>query len=220
MAATSKLIAEALELPSELCERIFQAAPLHDVGKISTPDGILLKPGRLTDEEFIVMKQHCEAGWKILHEHSSPVLRLGAEIALAHHEKYDGSGYPNGLAADAIPLHGRIVAVADVFDALVSPRPYKRAWSAVDARLSRGRARQTFRPAVSTPSSGDGPRSNRFGRVTQMKPTETALGRRRLAVGLSAGAALLAGLGHWSPARAASSRAPFGSWSSPSSRPP
>jgi len=94
-----------------------------------------LKPGKLDDDEFAIMKRHAEIGWQILQGHSSSnrMLRMAAEIALAHHEKFDGTGYPRRLAGEAIPLVGRIVAVADVFDALTSPRPYKRAWSLEDA---------------------------------------------------------------------------------------
>src|SRR5690606_6492970 len=104
------------------------AAPLHDIGKLGTPDHILLKPGRLTPEEFEIMKQHTVIGERILSHSVSPILRMGAQIAISHHEKFDGSGYPYGLKGRDIPLFGRIVAVADVFDALTSERPYKKAW--------------------------------------------------------------------------------------------
>lgn len=143
MAHFSRLIARHMGLPDALQEMILAAAPMHDVGKLGTPDHILLKPGKLTPEEFEVMKQHASIGYEILKESASPVIQLGAEIALHHHEKYDGSGYPSGLAGEAIPLVGRIVAVADVFDALTSTRPYKAAWDVNDARdhLLAGRAR-------------------------------------------------------------------------------
>lgn len=106
---------------------------MHDVGKIGIPDYILLKPGRLTPEEFEIMKGHARLGYELLQGSGSAVLKAGAEIAYAHHEKFDGSGYPNRLAGEAIPLYGRIVAVADVFDALTSQRPYKKAWALEDA---------------------------------------------------------------------------------------
>jgi putative two-component system response regulator len=105
------------------------AAPLHDIGKIGIPDAVLLKPGKLTEDEFEVMKTHTTIGAKILGGSSSTILKQAAAIALTHHEKWDGSGYPLGLAGDQIPLAGRIVAVADVFDALTHERPYKRAWT-------------------------------------------------------------------------------------------
>jgi putative two-component system response regulator len=128
MAHYSALIATRLGLDRATQELILQAAPMHDVGKIGIPDYILLKPGRLTPEEFEVMKTHASLGHELLQGSSSHVLQAGAEIAITHHEKFDGSGYPAGLRGEAIPLFGRIVAVADVFDALTSERPYKKAW--------------------------------------------------------------------------------------------
>lgn len=107
---------------------MLMAAPMHDVGKLGIPDDILLKAGKLTENEFAIMKRHPRIGYDILKDSSSSILRLGATIALSHHEKLDGSGYPQGLSGEAIPLAGRIVAVADVFDALTSARPYKPAW--------------------------------------------------------------------------------------------
>jgi len=110
-------------------DKIFNAAPMHDIGKIGIPDHILLKPGRLTEDEFEVMKRHPEIGEEILGESDSELIELAKSIAISHHEKWDGTGYPYGLAGDDIPLEGRIVAIADVFDALTAIRPYKRAWT-------------------------------------------------------------------------------------------
>jgi putative two-component system response regulator len=129
MARYSRHIARNLGLDTEQQELLLGTAPMHDIGKVGIPDMILLKPGRLTPDEFSVMKQHAIIGYKVLSMTNSPLLQKAAEIALTHHEKFDGSGYPNGLVGEAIPLFGRIVAVADVFDALTSERPYKNAWS-------------------------------------------------------------------------------------------
>ena len=128
MAHFSRLIAAGMGLSEADQTLILQAAPMHDIGKIGIPDVILLKPGRLTAEEMAVMKGHARLGFELLNGSESMVLQAAARIAISHHEKFDGSGYPHGLAGMAIPLFGRIVAVADVFDALVSDRPYKRAW--------------------------------------------------------------------------------------------
>lgn len=128
MAHFSRLIAAELALPLADQTLLLQAAPMHDVGKIGIPDAILLKPGRLTTEEFAIMKTHASIGFELLDGSESTILQAAALIAVSHHEKFDGSGYPHGLAGTAIPLFGRIVAVADVFDALVSDRPYKRQW--------------------------------------------------------------------------------------------
>lgn len=148
MANFSLLIAQGLGLGEEFEHMILHAAPMHDVGKLGTPDHILLKPGRLTPEEFEIMKQHSSIGYEILKDSASPVLQMAARIALTHHEKFDGSGYPAGQAGEVIPIEGRIVAVADVFDALTSERPYKKAWPLEEARafLESGRA-QHFDPA-------------------------------------------------------------------------
>jgi two-component system response regulator RpfG len=133
MSRYARLIAEELKLTAMECDEIEAAAPMHDIGKIGIPDVILLKPGRHTPEEQEVMRRHPVIGHEILAGSPSRYLQMGAVIALGHHEKFDGGGYPQGLAGDDIPLPARIVAVADVFDALTSDRPYKRAWSFEDA---------------------------------------------------------------------------------------
>ncbi len=133
MAKYARLIAEELKLTAMECDEIEAAAPMHDIGKIGIPDQILLKPGRHTPEEQKIMRRHPLIGHEILADSPSRYLQMGAVIALGHHEKYDGSGYPQGLSGDAIPLAARIVAVADVFDALMSNRPYKQAWTFQDA---------------------------------------------------------------------------------------
>lgn len=134
MAHYSALIARTLGLPEHTEKAIFEAAPMHDIGKLGTPDYILLKQGRLDATEMEIMKRHAGIGEQILAGSDAPLIQLAAEIAGAHHEKFDGSGYPRGLAGTAIPLAGRIVAVADVFDALTSERPYKHAWPLEEAR--------------------------------------------------------------------------------------
>ena len=135
MAHYSQLIAKELGLTLEQQELLLEAAPLHDIGKVGIPDGILLKPGKLTESEFEIMKQHAKIGYEVLKGSSSRVLQSGAEIAHCHHEKFDGSGYPQGLSGETIPLFSRIVAVADVFDALTSERPYKKMWDDESAKL-------------------------------------------------------------------------------------
>jgi len=125
-------IARAMGLPLPLAALIEQAAPLHDVGKIGVSDTILLKPDRLTEAEVTSIQQHTQIGAKILSGSSSAILKQAVEVALYHHEHWDGSGY-EGLQGENIPLSGRIVAVADVFDALTHDRPYKIAWSVSDA---------------------------------------------------------------------------------------
>jgi putative two-component system response regulator len=124
-----ELVARRLKLSPGEVELVRHAAPMHDVGKIGIPDSILLKPGKLTPEEWEVMKTHTTIGGDILHGSPSPLLQAGEEIALTHHEKWDGSGYPRGLAGQRIPLFGRICAVADVFDALTTNRRYRDALS-------------------------------------------------------------------------------------------
>jgi putative two-component system response regulator len=125
VARYSQIIAEALGLELELCWRLYLAAPLHDVGKVAVPDGILLKKGRLDEAEFAVIRTHPTVGKRILDGSASELIQLASVIAEAHHERWDGGGYPHGLAGTDIPLPARIVAVADVFDALTTARPYK-----------------------------------------------------------------------------------------------
>lgn len=129
MSLYSKAIAEAIGFNEDEAELIELSAPLHDIGKIGIPDNVLLKKGPLTSAEQVIMRQHPEIGFEILRNSPSKYLQMGGEIALAHHERFDGTGYPNGLKGQQIPLSARIVAIADVLDALTSVRPYKVAWS-------------------------------------------------------------------------------------------
>jgi two-component system response regulator RpfG len=133
MSRYSRLIANALTLEYDEAETVELAAPLHDIGKIGIPDQILLKGGALDPAEWQVMRRHPVIGHEILKGSASKYVRMGALIALGHHEKYDGAGYPNGLVGDHIPLCARIVAIADVYDALTSVRPYKDAWASARA---------------------------------------------------------------------------------------
>jgi hypothetical protein len=139
----------ALGLSADEALTLRYASLLHDVGKIAVPDAILTKPGKLTDEEWVVMRRHTSAGADMLAGSRAPIMQMAEQIALTHHERWDGSGYPQGLAGEAIPLVGRICAVCDVFDALLSRRPYKEPWPLEDAleelRSSRG---SHFDPAV------------------------------------------------------------------------
>lgn len=123
------LIAKKFAWSDDDVELMRLASPMHDIGKVGIADNILLKPGKLDDEEFEVMKQHSHIGYSILSQKKTPLLKLAAEIAYSHHEKYNGKGYPNALIGDDIPLSGAIVAVVDVFDALLSERPYKKAFT-------------------------------------------------------------------------------------------
>ena len=133
MSHFSKLLALAAGHSTAWAEDLLNAAPMHDVGKIGIPDAVLRKPGPLDADEWATMRRHPEIGAEIIGEHPSGVLQLAREIALAHHEKWDGSGYPRGLAGEAIPLSARIVAIADVFDALTTRRPYKEPWPVQEA---------------------------------------------------------------------------------------
>src|SRR5690606_372734 len=122
---------------------------MHDVGKIGIPDAILQKNGKLDEAEWQVMRQHAQIGAEIIGEHPSGLLRMARSIALTHHEKWDGSGYPNGLKGEEIPMEGRIVAIADVFDALTSVRPYKPAWPLEEAlEFLRRESGRHFDPAL------------------------------------------------------------------------
>jgi putative two-component system response regulator len=147
--ATAARLADRLGLPDEVVHLIRLAAPLHDIGKIGIPDAILLKPGRLTPDEFDDMKRHTTIGAQMLAGGASEQLAMAEQIAASHHERWDGTGYPCGIAGDAIPIAGRIVAVADVFDALTHARPYKDAWPLEQAleELTRQRGRQ-FDPDI------------------------------------------------------------------------
>ncbi len=134
MSKYSALLAQAAGVSADEAEMLLNASPMHDIGKIGIPDRILLKPGKFEPDEWDVMKTHTTIGAELLAGHDSPLMQMASVIALTHHERWDGSGYPRGLAGEAIPLMGRIVAVCDVFDALTSERPYKHAWSIAEAR--------------------------------------------------------------------------------------
>ena len=133
MAAYSSAIAKAAGWTEEACELMELAAPMHDTGKIGIPDAILKKTEKLDADEWEIMKNHSVIGHSILSKGDTPLFKLAAEIALYHHEKWDGSGYPGGLAGENIPESARIIAISDVFDALTMKRPYKEAWSIEDA---------------------------------------------------------------------------------------
>jgi response regulator RpfG family c-di-GMP phosphodiesterase len=149
VAMISAMLAKLAGLPDEQVTLIQHASPLHDIGKVAIPDVILQKPGRLQGADWELMQQHAQLGLDILRRSSRPLMKLGAEIAVSHHERWDGAGYPNGLAGEAIPLSGRITALADVFDALGSRKSYKEPWSTADieAFILRERGKQ-FDPAL------------------------------------------------------------------------
>ena len=143
----SKLLAELHNLPDEECETIFAAASMHDIGKIAIPDAILLKPAKLTQEEWIVMKTHSEIGYNLFKDSKRELLKAAADISYEHHEYYNGKGYPQGLKGEEISIFGRIVAIADVFDALLSKRVYKEAWSTQEViSLFKAEAGEQFDP--------------------------------------------------------------------------
>jgi putative two-component system response regulator len=143
------VLAQRVGLPPERCRLIKRASSLHDVGKVAVSDQVLLKPGRLTPGERSEMQQHAEVGYYVLAGSESEVLRLAAEIALTHHERYDGRGYPRQLRGEEIPLEGRIVAIADVFDALTSDRVYRRAFDQHEAvELMQSERGRQFDPAL------------------------------------------------------------------------
>jgi len=132
VAEYSKILAKSMNLSDEEVELIYQAAPLHDIGKIGIKDEILLKTDKLTKQEYDIMKTHTIIGYDILKDTSSPILQMGAQIALSHHERWDGKGYPYGLKEEEISIYGRIVSIVDVFDALSASRSYKKAWNLDD----------------------------------------------------------------------------------------
>ena len=134
MAKYSRQIAEALGLSEKECDEIEYAAPMHDIGKIGIHDEVLLKPGKFEPDEWLTMQQHTTIGHAILSNSQSRYIQTGSIIALNHHEKFDGTGYPHGVMGKNIPLVARIVSVADVYDALVSQRPYKKPWTVADAQ--------------------------------------------------------------------------------------
>lgn len=133
MSKVSKLLADYVGMSEDDCDMLLHASPMHDVGKIGIPDNVLLKPGKLDNDEWEIMKRHASMGSEILGAHSSPLMEMARQVAISHHEKWDGSGYPKGLSGNKIPLVGRITALADVFDALTSERPYKKAWTVDEA---------------------------------------------------------------------------------------
>ena len=148
MAAYARALAKAVQW-SVIDQLLLQlAAPMHDMGKIGTPDSILKKPGKLTDDEWVIMRQHTTIGHKILSVSKAPVFELAAEVALSHHERWEGGGYPQNLSGDDIPEAARIVAIADVFDALTMRRPYKEPWPISRALEYIGDSKGHFEPRL------------------------------------------------------------------------
>ena len=149
MSHYSRLLALAAGCSQRFADELLNAAPMHDIGKIGIPDNILQKPGKLDEDEWKIMRSHAEIGARIIGDDRSSLLRMAATIALSHHERWDGKGYPQGLQGEAIPLEARIVAIADVFDALTSKRPYKHAWTVDEAfALIESEAGKHFDPAL------------------------------------------------------------------------
>ena len=144
----SQMMARYLGLPEDQVEVIFFASPMHDVGKIGIPDAILLKPGPHTPEEFEIMKTHTTIGGQILRDSDSEILKTAREVALTHHERWDGAGYPNRLKGDEIPIAGKIVNIVDIYDALRSKRPYKEAFTHADSCAVIERLKDRFDPAL------------------------------------------------------------------------
>jgi len=152
MSHYARLTAQAMGMSEQRADLLFNAAPMHDIGKIGIPDNVLLKPGKLDETEWDIMRQHPRMGADIIGLHKDELLEAAHAVALTHHEKWDGSGYPQGLRGEDIPVFGRIVAIADVFDALTSARPYKKAWTVDDAlaHIEAG-AGNHFDPALIAP---------------------------------------------------------------------
>jgi putative two-component system response regulator len=182
---TAAAIAATIGLAADEVELLRRAAPLHDVGKIAIPDAILRKPGRLTGEEFEEIKQHTVKGAAMLAGRGFPLLDLAERIALTHHERWDGHGYPHGLAGEAIPLAGRIVAVADVFDALTHERVYKEAWPVEQALEEiRTQAGRQFDPdVVEAFLSTYGTTASSTGRADSARPVQSPAFSDSLTIG-------------------------------------
>jgi len=149
MSHYSQILGLAAGLSETEAELLLDASPMHDIGKIGIPDNILLKPGKLDENEWDTIQQHPEIGSEIIGTHKSKLLDMARNIAMTHHEKYNGKGYPNGLKGDEIPFVSRIVSIADVFDALTTERPYKKAWTVEKAiKLIEDEAGESFDPAL------------------------------------------------------------------------